>query len=95
MFIHFKKEKHHQSLKKLQANTLLCKNNKDISKILAADLQSMFSIHTPPAQAVLTVNLRKFGSLYNDYDNTVRVLCIKWEWKKSYETKEYNSNTTQ
>lgn len=31
----------------------------------------MLSIHTPPAQAVLTVNVRKFRSLYSDDDNTI------------------------
>lgn len=43
-------------LKKLPENTLLCKKNKDISKILGVNLQSMLSLHASPAQAVVTVN---------------------------------------
>lgn len=35
----------------------------------AARLQSMLSVHTLPAQAVLTVNIRIFGRLISDYDN--------------------------
>lgn len=89
------REKHHQRLKELPENTLLCKNNKDSGKVWAARLQSPDSDHTLPTQAALTVNVRKFGWLFSDYDGMIMVLSTKREQKKSFENTEYNSNATE